>query len=59
VRMERLTLPSEPALWVAQSELRILEEAKLLSFLLQSIEGETLSPPPSRSATTSLDGEVQ
>jgi tetraacyldisaccharide 4'-kinase len=46
VRMERLALPSEPPLWVAQSEFKIVDEARLLSFLVRHIEGEAIPMPP-------------
>jgi tetraacyldisaccharide 4'-kinase len=37
-RLECLQLPSTPSLCVAQTEIRIVEEAKLLNFLLRSIQ---------------------
>jgi len=59
VRLERLTLPSTPSLWVVQLSQKIVDEARLMSFLVRTVEGESLPPPPPRSTSFLLDEESQ
>ncbi|RMG50492.1 MAG: tetraacyldisaccharide 4'-kinase [Acidobacteria bacterium] len=45
MRLRSLDLPSDPPLWVVQSELRLIDEARFMSFILRKVMEETAKPP--------------